>query len=209
MIVGIEGGIGAGKTLVMTHFAKEEYSNMGKTIFSNYSLNQIPYEPIGFADLLKWSTSCAECAMKYTAGVCWKCGGRKFSKACILIDEAHVWVDSRSSASKLNRVFSYLMLQTGKEDINLYYTTQDFGQVEKRLRQRTDVGIRVKRRGDLHYLTIEDRTTDSQRPHKAVVYGPDVWEFFNTKEVVGYSDPSEVLKAQSWGEERKSKKHST
>lgn len=184
----------------MTYFGVEEALKMGRKVFANYHLKDVPYEFITFADLLAWSKSCEDCRDSEVASneACNNCGGRSFSDACILIDEAHVFVDSRAGMTKVNRLFSYLMLQTGKEGINLYYTTQDFGQVEKRLRQRTDIAIHVRRNGNLHLLTINDMTDAFRvRPKRAVVNGPDVYPFFNTKEVVRYVDPATALKGKT------------
>lgn len=170
MIVGIEGNIGDGKTLAMTKFAKDEYVDLGKTIFANYRLKQIPYEPLVFEEIMK----------RVIAGQPFQ-----FFNAALFADEIHLWLDSRVSSSKMNRFLSYFLLQTGKLDVNLYYTTQDFGQVDKRLRHRTDIGITVKRKGDLHLLFIRDWI--KEKNSRAVINGPDYWEFYDTREVVKLS----------------------
>lgn len=182
---------------MQTFFLVREYVELKKKIFANYHLKGIPYTYITIEDLIAWSKSCDYCRLRDDVEVCPECGGRSFADACIAIDEAHVFFDSRTSSTKLNRIFSYMVLQTGKENINLYYTTQDFGQIEKRLRQRTDIGIHVRKRGNHHYLHINDHTDPLRaRPRKAVVYGPDVYEFYNTKEVVKYVETEHLLKTR-------------
>jgi hypothetical protein len=165
MIIGIEGGIGQGKTLVMTYFAKEEALRMKKRLHANYHLKDLPFRYLDFQTFIDEALT-----------------HHQYRDSCILVDEAHVWIDSRTSMKKQNLLFTYLLLQTGKEDVNMYYTTQDFGQVDKRLRQRTDIAIHVRRKGDHHLLTIEDRTSFKRK--RALVYGPDVWPFFDTRETV-------------------------
>jgi hypothetical protein len=66
--------------------------------------------------------------------------------ALILIDEAHVFVDSRNAMTKKNKLFSKFITQSRKRSVDLLYTTQDknpefflaSGQVELRLRKMTD-----------------------------------------------------------------------
>lgn len=104
---------------------------------------------------------------------------------CIALDEIHVLLDSRGSASKINKLMSYFILQTGKEAINLYYTTQDFGQVELRLRRRTDFAIRVeKKAGDIHKCVAVDRTQPDYKYVRFGIKGREVWDEYYTKQVI-------------------------
>lgn len=165
LIIGIEGGIGAGKTLVMTYLLLQEYRKCQKRIIANYHLRDIPYRYVEFQEFLEDALS-----------------QRAYRNSAIAIDEAHVWVDSRTSQKKTNLLFTYLMLQTGKQDVNLYYTTQEFGQVDKRLRQRTDIAIEVERRGNRHKMKIHDFNEDIRKT--VLLNGAAVWPFYDTREVV-------------------------
>lgn len=167
MIIGIEGGIGAGKTLVMTKFLVDEARIGKRNIMGNYHVNIPGYRFLTWEDFVHMA--------KENVG---------FARAAFGLDEAHIWFDSRRSVSAANLLMSYWTLQTGKEGINLYYTTQDFRQVDKRLRLRTDIAIHVRRVGDWHKLTIIDRTGETDKKSNAIVHGPDYWEFFDTREVV-------------------------
>jgi hypothetical protein len=192
MIIGIEGGISSGKTLSMVFFAIQEHREHGKKIFANFHLKGgLPYYYLTFDEFVSWSKTCENCTPYARDGtdypeVCPSCGGRDFRDCIILIDEAHIWMDSRTSASKFNRLQTYLLLQTGKEGINLYYTTQSFGQVELRLRQRTDMLMHVRKAtvdGEtVHLLKVYD--IPNNKKWRLVIHGKDVWEFFDTKEVV-------------------------
>jgi hypothetical protein len=53
----------------------------------------------------------------------------------IILDEAYIYLDSRSSASKMNKLFTYFISQTRKRDVDLYICTQHIDQVDKRLRR--------------------------------------------------------------------------
>lgn len=169
MITGIAGDIGAGKTLVMTKYVLEEFRDLRKrTILTNYHLKGgIPHRVITPDDLLLMAEQ-----------------EQALDRACIALDEIHIWLDSRMSNSNMNLVLSYFINQTGKSGINLYYTTQSFDQVDKRLRKRTDVGAYVRRKGDMHLVRLENMNNPVVRPKHAVVYGPEVWPYYDTKEVV-------------------------
>lgn len=166
-IIGIEGGIGQGKTTAMTFFALQEYIELRKPIFSNYHLNEIPHTYLTFEDLMRMMEQ------EYD-----------FERAALFITEAHVWIDSRMSASRLSRLFTYFMLQTGKMDINLYYDTQDFRQVDIRLRKMTDIAVNVSRKGNRHILKMKDMRNG--RVQTAALDGSQVYHLFNTREVAKY-----------------------
>jgi len=122
MIVGFIGNMGGGKTLSMVRQAYN-YHLQGFKIFSNIKLN-FPYEEFTGNDLLEYATN-----------------NTKFKRAIFLVDEAHIFLDSRRSASKNNLAISYFILQTRKKDVKLLYTTQNKQQVDIRLRQQTDIVV--------------------------------------------------------------------
>lgn len=120
MIIGFIGSRGSGKTLSMTIEAYKKYKQ-GYKIYSNYHLN-FPYTPFTVDDLLMFAES-----------------GMYFGNTIFLIDEIHIYFDSRSSGKKRNRIFSYFLNQSSKNDIDVYYTSQFSRQVEIRLRLNTEV----------------------------------------------------------------------
>lgn len=165
MITGIAGDIGQGKTLVLTKYVLEEWRQFQKPIYSNYHLRGIPHKYITLEDFMLMVE--AEVDLK---------------RAVLALQEIHTWMDSRLSASGMSRALSYFFNQTGKEGINAYYDTQDFGQVDVRLRKRTDVAIYVQRKGNLHFLTLKNMNRDWVKPKRAVVHGPDYYQFYDTTE---------------------------
>lgn len=72
-------------------------------------------------------------------------------KCVFFIDEVPIWLDSRCSSTKRNRVVSYFLAQTGKlsKDTDygliLYFTAQYPDMVDKRLRHFTDKGIECEK----------------------------------------------------------------
>lgn len=67
------------------------------------------------------------------------------------IDEISVWLDSRSSMSKRNKIFSYMLQQSGKLGVNtdygliILFTEQYPDMVDKRLRHFTDKGVECEK----------------------------------------------------------------
>ena len=118
MIIGIIGGMGSGKTLVMTKLLNDEHKEK-KLIYTNYDLN-FPHKIISQDDILNYSDSKTE-----------------LFRCAIGLDEIYLYIDSRQSGTKRNRIYSYFMLQTNKRDVNLYYTAQNWHTVEKRFRDNT------------------------------------------------------------------------
>lgn len=154
----------------MTWLVKAEHVELGKPIFANYKLRHIPYTPVDRASLIESMNQ-----------------GYQFDEgqgAVIAIDEMHVLADSRGAMSKMNRLMSYFILQSSKQGINLYYTTQDLGQVDLRLRRRTDIAISVERQGDLHKCLVVDRTTPDPKASRFVIDGSEVWDEYYTGEVI-------------------------
>jgi len=122
MIIGFIGQRNSGKTLTMTIEAFRKYKQ-GYVIYSNYHLN-FPHIRYDVDDLLAFAEQ-----------------GQYFGNAVFLIDEIHVYFDSRASGKKRNRIFSYFLNQSSKNDIDIYYTSQYSRQVEIRLRLNTEIVV--------------------------------------------------------------------
>lgn len=125
MIVGIVGKIGSGKTLFMTFLMKKykEYDSQ-KKIYSNYKTK--------ISDIITFDV-----IKKYAED-------NNPLKNCVLgIDEIQTFLDCRNSLK--NTISSYFILQTRKRNVFLLYTTQQFFNVDKRLRNNTDYLFSVKK----------------------------------------------------------------
>jgi len=95
----------------------------GYTVYSNYHLN-FPHINYTVDDLMVFAEQ-----------------GQYFGNAIFLIDEIHIWFDSRCSGKKRNRIFSYFLNQSSKNDIDIYYTSQYSRQVEVRMRLNTEIVV--------------------------------------------------------------------
>lgn len=126
MIIGYFGTRGQGKTLSLIREAYDHYLK-GYKIYTNIKLNKKyfkTYEILSLKDIMAFVES--EC---------------QFQKSFFILDEIHIYIDSRTSASKKNVIISYFALQTRKRNVRLGYTTQFTHQVDKRLRDLTEIEI--------------------------------------------------------------------
>jgi hypothetical protein len=155
----ITGYIGSGKTLLMT-FLLNAYQKAGKKIISNYYLD-FPHQSISFEQIQKMQLS-----------------------NCVLgLDELTVWLDSRLSMTKQNRIISYFVLQTRKRDVDLLATTQDFGMLDLRLRRQTNYIIESEKVDfDTFHYTLRRlgdwRTTDFYLKPK------ETYNLFDTTQII-------------------------
>lgn len=134
MLVGIEGGLGTGKTIQLVRYLAKD-SHAGHDIYANFGLNKIKYNPIDIKELLEFEKE-----------------NINFTNATIGIDEITVFVDCRTSSSRSNRIFSYFVLQSRKRNVNVYYTTQSCSMLDKRLVEHTHIIILC----DFHYQEVVD-----------------------------------------------------
>lgn len=131
-IFGIEGGIGTGKTLSLVTLGIQDLNN-GRLLYSNVKLkiksNKIIYLTKDKIHSIFDNVKKGKMVMK---------------NSTVIIQEAHNYMDSRSSMSEKNRMLTYWILQsrhTGEGCSDIIYDTQEFGQVDKRLRNNTDYFI--------------------------------------------------------------------
>jgi len=122
MIIGFIGDMGSGKTLSMVRLAYSLH-NKGYKIYSNFSL-KFPFEYFTLPDIMNFAE-----------------GDVNFTNTVFLIDEAHIFIDARRSASAKNLALSYFILQTRKQNVWLFFTTQYYHQVDKRLRASTNAFV--------------------------------------------------------------------
>lgn len=172
MIAGFIGDIGGGKTASMIRDVYIKYLQ-GRKIYSNIKLN-FDYEPITIEDLIAMSE-----------------GKIDINEAVIVLDELHIYMDSRTSASKRNRIISYFGLQTRKMDVDLYYTTQYINQVDLRIRNLTNCLVECYTTDspyekDVKYTLniINYRKINKVVTKKSIFKTNNVYSLYDTKEVV-------------------------
>lgn len=117
LIVAICGGLGSGKTLLLTRYAYKEQQK-GKKIFSNYGL-KFKHTKINLLELIEMKPD--------------------LQNSALFMDEMYLYMDSRMSMVKRNRLLSYFIFQTRKLGVTLYFTAQHIGTVDNRVRNLVDI----------------------------------------------------------------------
>lgn len=121
MLIAIVGPLGSGKTLGMTYLIFKsvlKYRRMGMRIrvFANYHLSGIPFYYVHTPDEI----------LAMREGLF---GG----------DELWLWLDSRASGSHRNLFMSRILAKSRKRNVEIFYTTQDISQIDKRIRKITEL----------------------------------------------------------------------
>lgn len=119
---------------------------------------------------------------------------KNMSNCSVLLDEVHNWLDCRDSIKTKNKIRSHFILQSrhsGRGTMDIYYTTQEIGQVDKRLRNNTDVLVTptIMTRDDEgipEIIKIEYRFISGNKPMI-------INEYFNAKDVMEYYDTHEII----------------
>ncbi len=120
MILTLEGVQGTGKSLTATALCYIEHIQNRKKIFSNNHLN-FPHQYFGpeyFLDHVDDDT---------------------LTDCVLMLDEAYLFSDSRSSGAKINKLFTYFFVQTRKRGVDLIVCAHHIDTLDKRLRRAADI----------------------------------------------------------------------
>lgn len=163
MIIGFVGKMGSGKTLAMTKFA-HDYFKQGCKVYANYGL-KFAHHKLNYEDIKSMSED--------------------FIHSVMCLDEIHVFIDSRASMRSVNKQVSYFITQSRKRNLVFMYTTQKFGQVDKRLRQNTDYLIECKKLMKGEQVFIRCNMVDSyDKKRKFSIHANPIFKLYDTHEVV-------------------------
>lgn len=169
MIIAITGSMGSGKTLLATIFAHKYFSE-GSTVYANYGLS-FKHEPLRMEDI-------SNCDFD-------------FNNALLVIDEIHLFMDSRQSMTKNSRIISYFITQSRKRNLILVYTTQQSGQVDKRLRSNTDYFIKCENLSPPNAkkdVYIRWTINDMEQHKMSFIFKADPYfELYDTHQVVDFT----------------------
>lgn len=167
----IVGDRGTGKTLLSTILMCKE----GKKIYANYQVKN----PL-WTKLEPWML------------------GESFNEPTSNgIDEASIWLESRTPGKKLDRYLSYILFQSRKEDRDFYLTMQLFGTIDLRFRELADYIILAERENDnkkdgaFIYTILRRSNTNPQIKKLRLSYekAQKWFPLFDTNEKIPY-DPS-------------------
>jgi hypothetical protein len=163
MIVGIDGTLGSGKTLIMTYYVLLHHLR-GYNVLANYHL-AYPHQLIRSVD--EFIEFLPEKGKKY----------------CVAIDEVLEYMDSRSGGSKKNQVISKLALSARKTNMTIYYTQQVHTIADKRLRLITNVWIKPRFDKESQTITAEIVDQDGNTGRFKFDATP-IFNLYDTNEII-------------------------
>lgn len=175
MLIGIQGGLGTGKTLLLTRYLLNDFKK-GYTIFSNYHLNYIDYTLFEVTDFLENEKE-----------------NKSLRDMTIGIDELTVFTDCRLSMAKRNILFSYLVLQSRKRSVDIYYTTQNFSMIDKRVISHTNIQVICESIYDntgviiphyKKYAVIDSRDIANMKIDRFILDIRPYYPFYDTDEII-------------------------
>lgn len=175
MLIGIQGGLGTGKTVLLTKYLITDYYK-DYEIYVNYKLYDIKYNDLHVEEML-------ENEQQHVT----------LKNATIGIDELTVFADCRLSASKMNRWIGYLVLQSRKRSVDLYYTTQNFSMIDKRILNHTHIQVIAQslydREGNViphfkKYSVIDARDISSMKINRFILDIRPYYDFYDTDEII-------------------------
>ena len=113
--------MGSGKSTAAVALAYEEWKRTNKVVYSNDHLNFDGYRHFDTAVFVE------------------KVIGEELEDMLLLTDEMFQMADSRSSATKLNKLWTYFAVQTRKRGVDMYICTHSLDHIDLRLRRAVDI----------------------------------------------------------------------
>lgn len=118
MLYLLDGPLGCGKSTVAAALCHRDHEIEGKKIFSTMPLN-FEYTPFTIEYFVH--TMAEE--------------GEPLEDCSLLFDEAHQFMDSRDTATKSNKLMTYLMGQSRKRKTDIYLATHSISNLDIRIRK--------------------------------------------------------------------------
>ena len=121
VLVTFEGIQGSGKSTAAVAMATEDSKRTNRLIYSNDHLNIDTYRHFDIGVFVE------------------KIVGEDLEDVILLTDEMYQMADSRSSQTKLNKLWSYFVVQTRKRGVDMYICTHNIEHIDIRLRRAVDI----------------------------------------------------------------------
>ena len=211
MLVSIEGRMGQGKTAVITALGVLEQRRTGCKLFTTYHLNDVvhcptcglkhPIHKIEEQEL--YQCSAQVCQVNGTSEIervpftflnveefynifrRADQGEMILNDSLFLLDEAYLFMDARTSGSKINRLFNAFTFQTRKRGVDLYITTHDVTRLDRRVRSAIDLRISCRYYPPTQTITLRIRDMHTGDRRRLKIYGPAAaFPYYDTKELV-------------------------
>ena len=165
MITLVAGNVGKGKTLFAVIDAYYNKINLHHLIYTN--MNSLTFKD-------KYITSLEQLDDDNNPD--------KFK--LLFLDEIYMWLDSRESITKRNRIRTYKFLQSRKDYYNIIGTLQDFYSIDVRFRHITDYLIYPEVNLDKHllfYSVFNPKTLQILKTN-AISFKPEILQMYNHRE---------------------------
>ena len=187
MISTLEGVMGSGNTLAAVTLCYLEFQE-GKEVISNVDVN-FPYTKLDTEFFLANMNT------------------HEMEHCTLLLDEAYIYLDSRNSATKLNKLFTYFIAQTRKRGVDMFVCIHHIDTVDKRLRRAIDLRGTCRFRkeapckkckgettvkgimcpgcngyGESGYVTVSFFDMRSAKRQKIRIHGPTFWGLYDTNQ---------------------------
>jgi len=160
--MGFFGKLGAGKTLALTYMLFKYRAN---PIYANFHLGFDSTFIESPDDLLE------------------------VSNGYLGLDELWAWLDSRVSGSKKNRILGHFLLTSRKRNCHVLYTTQHFKQVDRRVRNITDLFVFPTFDNQSNMLTLEILSQfDPNFRKKFTINAEPLFRLYDTNEEIKYEE---------------------
>lgn len=206
LIVLFEGRMGSGKSLLSTAYSVMELVNNDRKIVSNSTVflpvlknpetdeeYEMYAETIMVGDekkiveagyVINDERYCRFEKLDYEKLVYWMENNTTLFNATLVIDEIYLFADCHLSSSGLNRLVSYLALQTRKRDLDLYINSQQYENMEVRLRRNVDIRFVCSYDKNTEWCSFKIIDVKSgKRSRRKYLYGPNWYPFFDTDEI--------------------------
>ncbi|MHA1341038.1 MAG: hypothetical protein ACTSO2_13780 [Promethearchaeota archaeon] len=125
-------------------------------------------------------------------------------KVVILLDEAWLYLDSRRSSSSINQIFSYILFQSRKKNLNFYLTAQLGNSLDVRFRKLADFIVYCEnKRFYFEYVMVNLNNNQYKTIRLPLKNAQKFFKFYNTNETI-ITDRSKIclLKAMSQKERK-------
>lgn len=120
-IISFEGVQGMGKTTAAVALAVEESKRLDRRVISNVHINHPNFQHFDIAWFLEHIAD------------------HEIEDALLVLDEMYQLADNRTTQSKLNKLFSYFIVQCRKRNVDLYVCTHNILHIDIKLRRAIDI----------------------------------------------------------------------
>lgn len=206
-IFSIEGRQGAGKSLITTMLAYQDFLN-GQKIFANYSVNFAHHFLSCIGEYVDESNAEEVETILAKYGLIMPRSfdqdyfqnnflNREITDCVVIFDEAYIYMDSRHASG--NVYFSHFSNQARKRGVTIYFCTQHQDQIDKRLRRTAHYRILCMNKGNGN-IKAKVISLNSGEKYEITVPIMEWGHLYSTRELIQTTDDR-----LPWAKEKKKK----